>query len=460
MFRNFVGRRSFLKIKLAAWLSLLGVAATLTVPGCDKKNPDLVNTPPPTVMVSHPVERTVTDYEVFTARTQAVQSVEVKARVTGYLNKILFKDGTLVEADKTVLFEIDDRPYKATLDQAKAALEVANSDLQVAKAGLEIAKAALVKTQADYEIGVNVKKTDPGAISDQEIVKRLGARDESKGGIDKAKAAIEEAKGVIDKSKANLENAQLYFDWCKVRAPISGRITRHFVDVGNMVNQDTTDLANIVSLKPMWAYINVDQNTVLQIQALVREGKVETFRSGKVPANMSVGVGSDETFPFAGTIDYTSPALDPNTGTVQVRCVFPNEDEKLVSGLFGRIQGPIGAPHPALLVADRAVGTDQGQRYILVVNDKDEVEYRPVDVGQVHDGLREVKRFRTKMEAGPDGKEIAKQVEVLKPTDLVIVLGLQRARPGDKVAPKLVDMQTLLTESATDKKSTPPGASK
>ena len=375
---------------------LLAAAVVLGAAGCDKKNPDVVATPPPVVMASHPVERTVTDYQVFTARTQAVQSVDIKARVTGYLTKIHFKDGGTVEAGKSILFEIDDRPYKATLDQAIAGLEVAKSGLEVAKAGLEIARAAVVKTQADYEIGVNVKKSNSGAISDQEIVRRLGARDEAKGGVDKAKAAIEEANGGIDKAKANLDNAQLYYDWCKVRAPISGRITRHLVDIGNMVNQDVTVLANIVSLKPMWAYINVDQNTALQMQTLVRAGKIEAFRSGKVPANLSVGVGDDETFPIAGIIDYTSPELDPNTGTVQVRTVFPNEDESLVAGLFARIQGPVSSPHPALLVSDRAVGTDQGQKFILVVNDKDEVEYRPVDVGQVHDGLREVKRYRTK----------------------------------------------------------------
>ena len=215
-------------------------------------------------------------------------------------------------------------------------------------------------------------------------------------------------------------------------------------------------ISKVVSLKPMWAYINVDQNTAQQVQALVKEGKFEAFRSGKVPAKMSVGVGSDETFPIQGLIDYTSPELDASTGTVQVRAVFPNENETLAAGVFGRIQAPVSAPHSALLVADLAIGTNQGQKFILVVDDKDMVEYRPVDVGQLHDGLREVKRFLTKTEPGPDGKDVIKQVEVLKPTDRVIVTGRQtEARPGDKVEPKLVDMETLLPEKKSASASAP-----
>jgi multidrug efflux pump subunit AcrA (membrane-fusion protein) len=442
---------------------LLLAALALAAAGCDDKHPAPVATPPPVVEVAVPVQRDVTDYQVFTARTQAVKSVDVKARVTGYLKDIKFKDGDLVEENKTVLFKIDDSTYKASLDEAKAALDVAKSSLDVAKssldvakAGLDVAKANLVKTQADYDIGLKVQKDNPGAISEQEITRRLGARDEAKGGIEKAKASIEQAKGGIEEAKggikkaeAALEKAQQYYDWCTVKAPLSGRISRHLVDIGNLVNQDITVLANIVSLEPMWAYINVDQNTVRTVQALVREGKVKSAREGHVPVEMGVGVGSEQSFPIAGAIDYVSNQLDPSTGTVQVRAEFPNKDQSLVAGLFARIKVPVAGSHPALLVADRAIGTDQGQKYLLIVNDKDEVEYRAVEVGLLHDGLREVLRFRSITEPGADGKAVEKQVEVLKPTDRVIVLGMQRARPGDKVEPKLVDMQTWLSESST-----------
>jgi RND family efflux transporter MFP subunit len=448
--------------RVDAWfrLRILSLAAAiLTTAGCGEKHPNAVETPPPVVEVSQPVERTVTDYQVFTARTQAVQSVDIKARVTGYLVKFMFKDGDEVK-EGDVLFEIDNSPYAANLDVAKADLEVAKAGLDVANGGLEVAKASLVKTQADYDIGLKVQKSNPGAISEQEITKRLGARDESKGNIDKAKASIVEARSGIDKAKAALDKSKLYYDWCKVRAPINGRITRHLVDPGNLVTQDVTVLANIVSPKPTWAYINVDQNTVQRVQALVRAGKLESARKEEVPVEMGAGVGSDQSFPIAGTIDYISNQVDPNTGTLQVRAVFPNKDETLVAGLFARIRVPVSAPHQALLVADQAIGTNQSQRYVLVVNDKEEVEYRVVEVGQVFNGLREVLRYRTITEPGADGQNLTKQVEILKATDRVIVMGLLRARPGDKVKPKLVDMQTLLDESSPAKKSAPSGAPK
>jgi RND family efflux transporter MFP subunit len=425
---------------------LLLAAGFLGAAGCDQKHPEAAETPPPVVLVSRPLERKdVTDYQVFTARTQAVQSVDIKARVSGFLTKIVVKDGAEVK-EGDILFEIDDRPYKATLDQAKATLSRA-------KASLDLAKAALVKAQADYDIGLSVQKQEKGAISDQEIVRRLGARDEAQANISVATASIGQAQ-------AALEMAQLNYDWCKVTAPISGRATRHLVDAGDVISQGVTVLDNIVSLKPVWAYFNVDQNTAQQAQSLIREGKLKAARKGEFPVGMTVEVGNDAVFPIAGTIDYVSNQLDPNTGSIQARAVFPNKDETLVAGLFARIRVPISAPHEALLVNDRAIGTDQGQRYIVVVNDKNEVERHIVEVGQLHDGLREVYRFLTVMEPGPDGKMAARKVEVLKPTDWLVVEGLMRARPGDKVEPKHVDMQTLLPADGDKKQTAPPSAPK
>jgi len=421
------------------------VVGFLAAAGCDEKHPQAAETPPPVVLVSQPLERKVTDYQVFTARTQAVQSVDVKARVSGFLTNILFKDGADVK-EGDILFQIDDRPYKAALDQA-------NATLSRAKASLDVAQAALVRAQADYDIGLAVQKQQAGAISDQEIVKRLGARDEAKANISVATASIGQAQ-------AALEMAQLNYDWCKVTSPLSGRSTRHLVNAGDMVTQGVTVLDNIVSLKPVWAYFNVDQNTALQIQILTREGKIQSTRTGEIPVGMTVEAGNDEAFPIAGTIDYVSNQLDPNTGSIQVRAVFPNKDETLVAGLFARIRVPIAAPHNALLVNDRALGTDQGQRFIVVVNDKKEVERRMVEVGQLHDGLREVYAFRTVTEPGSDGKLVAKKVEVLKPTDWLVVEGLMRARPGDKVEPKHVDMQTLLPADGDKKQTAPPSAPK
>src|SRR5262249_16477961 len=174
----------------------------------------------------------------------------------------------------------------------------------------------------------------------------------------------------VDKAKASLENAQLNFDWCKVTSPLDGRINRHFVDVGNLVSQDVTLLTNIVSLKPTWAYFDVDQNTADRYQKLVQEGKVKAARTSEIAVEM--GIGADQTFPIPGIIDFYSNQLDPNTGSIRLRAVFSDPKKDLIAGLFARIRVPISEPHPALLVLDAAIGTNQGQKYILVVNDKKE----------------------------------------------------------------------------------------
>ncbi|MFO0808220.1 MAG: efflux RND transporter periplasmic adaptor subunit [Gemmataceae bacterium] len=352
---------------------IVWIVGLTVLSGCVEKHPPVVETPTTVVEVATPVDRTVADYRVFTARTQAVQSVDVKARVTGYLTKILYKDGDDVKAG-AVLFQIDDRPYKAALDQAKASLDAA-------KASVEVAKAAVIKTQADYDIGLSVRKQSAGAISEQELTRRLGARDEAKGTLDQAKAAINQAEAAI-------ETAQLNYDWCKVTAPLTGRVNAHAVDVGGLVSQNVTTLTNVVSLKPMWAYFDVDENTVLGVRKLIEQGKLKDTEKAAVAVQM--GLANDKAFPFAGTIDFVSNQLDANTGSIRARAVFPNDDTTLVAGLFGRLRVPIAPPHKALLVTDRAVGTNQGQKFILVVNDKQEVEARAVDVGQVYDGLREV----------------------------------------------------------------------
>jgi multidrug efflux system membrane fusion protein len=433
--------------------SSLLVAAIVIAAGCNGKNPDPVGAPPAIVSVARPLEQDVTDYQIFTARTEAVESVDVKARVTGELMKINFKDGDIVEKDR-VLFVIDKRPYKAALDQAVAALAAARFSLDAAKASLEIADAALVKTQADYDIGIKVQKDNPGAISSQEIIRRLGARDEAKGSINKAKATIKEAESAIAKAEAAKDNAQLNYDWCEVKAPISGRINRHFVSAGNLVTQDATVLTNMVSLEPMWAYFDVDQNTALSYQRLVQEGKVKAARGTKVPVKMWPGTRED--FSIDGVIDFLSNQFDANTSSIRMRARFDNPEgifgqRPLVAGLFGRIRAPTSNPHKALLVNDLAIGTSQGnQKFVLVVNAKDEVEFRLVDVGQVHHGLREVFRQRKVVSTDSEGKEVTKEVDVLKPTDRLIVNGLQRVRPGATVTPRPVNMQTLLPEKSRE----------
>ena len=231
--------------------------------------------------------------------------------MTGYLKEIKFNDGADVKKGD-VLFKIDDRPYKAALDEATA--------------NVAYAKAALVEAEANYQIGLNVRKANPAAISEQELNQRLGARDEAAASVLQAEASV--------------ESAQLNFNWCTVAAPIDGRIDRHFVDVGNLVSQDVTSLTNIVTIQPIWAYFDVDQNTALDVEKLIAEGKMKSARETTI--NVAHSLGQEASFPIAGTIDFVSNQLDPNTGSLRVRAVFPNEDGFIGSGMFGRVRVPIG----------------------------------------------------------------------------------------------------------------------
>jgi RND family efflux transporter MFP subunit len=394
-------------------VGLLFAVAVLAAVGCGDKNPNPVKTPPTIVQVAQPIEREVTDYQLFTARTQAVESVDVKARVTGYLTEIKFKDGDEIKKDQ-VLFVIDKRPYKNDLDLAEADVKYAD---------------ASAKTAKDlYDIGLAVQKQEKGAISQQELARR---RD-----------SWEQTLAAIEQAKAKLDQAKLNYGWCEVTSPLDGRAARHLIDVGNIVTKDMSTLTNIVSLKPTWAYIEVDENTALRVQKLVKEGKFKSARTNAIPVQMALT--DSKGFPFNGHVDYVGNQVDPNTGTIQVRAVFPNEDGLLSAGLFGRIKVPVGEEHKALLVNDQAVGTNQDQKFVLVVNDKNVVEYRPVDVGQLFNGLREVNRTLTVLESAPDGTQTSRQVEVLKPTDRIIVDGLQRVRPEMTVEWRPVDMETLM----------------
>jgi RND family efflux transporter MFP subunit len=347
---------------------------------------------PISVMLSYPVERDVTDYADFTARVAAVDSVEVRAHVWGYLEKVHFKEGALVKKGD-LLFELDPRPYEALLNQAKA---------KVAQDG-----AQLTYDEAEYQRYVRLVGT--GAVSRSELDKTAAAR-----GVDLANIAAD---------KALVASRQLDLEYTRVTAPISGRVSRYVVDVGNLIQAGDqnggTLLTTIVSVDPMYAYFDVDEYTALQVRQLVREGKSASPRDGGYP--VSLGLANEEGHPHQGAINFVDNQVTPKTGTIRVRGVFPNQEQVLLPGLFGRVRVPIGRAHKALLVSDRALDTDQGQKILYVVNDKHEVVSRPVRLGALHDGLREI----------TDG---------LKPGERVIVNGLQQVRPGLTVEPNLVDM--------------------
>jgi RND family efflux transporter MFP subunit len=353
--------------------------------------------PPPTpVSVSYPVEQYVTDYADFTARTVAVDSVEVRAHVWGYLDRVNFKEGDLVNKGD-VLFELDPRPYQALLSQAQA--KVAQDEAQLAYDDLEHQR--------------NRRLVVTGAVSRSDHDKTAAAR-----GVDIANVAAD---------RAVVASRQLDLEYTKVIAPVSGRVSRYVVTVGNLIQSGDqsggTLLTTIVSVDPMYAYFDVDEYTALRVRQLVREGKSDSPREGGYP--VSLGLANEKGHPHQGTINFVDNQVNPKTGTIRVRGMFPNKQEHLLPGFFARVRVPVGRRHRALLVTDRALDTDQGQKVLYVVNDKNEVVSRPVRLGALHDGLREI----------TDG---------LKPGERVIITGLQQVRPGITVEPRLVDMPVPL----------------
>lgn len=345
---------------------------------------------PPSVTVSYPVEREVTDYADFTARTAAVDSVELRARVSGYLDRVNFKAGALVNKGD-VLFEIDPRTYKAVLKQAEANL--ASNEARVKRLDADLARAQrLIST---------------GTISREEYDKIVSDRGEAVA----SQAAL----------KAAVERAELDLGFTKVLAPISGRISRYFVTVGNLVQAGDltggTLLTTIVSVDPMYAYFDVDEHTVLRVKQLIREGRATTPDDVEIP--VWLGLANEDGHPHRGVINFIDNQVNPRTGTLKVRGVFPNKDETLSPGYFARVRVPIGVSHKALLITERALDTDQGQKIVYVVDKDNKVVVRPVRLGALHEGLREI----------TDG---------LQAGDRVIVVGLQQVRPGLIVEPNMM----------------------
>jgi RND family efflux transporter MFP subunit len=346
-----------------------------------------VDAPPPEVVVCLPVARAVTDYENFTGRIHAAATVELRARVTGYLEKALFKDGAQVKQGD-LLFQIDPRPYQADLNLAYANLKQAEGE----RALQEKAVARLKKL------------ITAGAVAKEEY--------------DQALAALDKARATIAAMQAAAERARLTLDSTRVAAPITGRISRCQVDPGNLITADTTLLATIVSQDPMYVYFDMDETTLLRLMRLSREAKAKPRADGQTPALLALP--DEDGFPRQGIVNFVDNRVNADTGTIQARAVFPNADGMLVPGLFARIRLPLGAPRQALLVPEEAVLVDQGVKLVYVVDDQNKVVFRRVQVGAAHDALRVIE-------------------EGLKPNERVITSGGKRLKPGMTVKPKMVD---------------------
>ena len=356
-----------------------------------------VTAPPPLeVSVSQPLREPVQDALEFTGRTAAIESVQVRARVSGYVTKVAFTAGSLVNAGD-LLFQIDPREYEATVLRAEG--QVARLEAQLARTKAEVAR-----NQALRPTGAASARELERAVADQGAV-----------------------EGELKAARAQLDKARLDLEFTHVTSPIAGRVSEEEITQGNLVVVGATGgpvLTTVVSLDPVYVTFDADERALINIKktSIARDGVSAPEKVRDVAAPVFVALADETDFPHRGTIDFVDNQVDPSTGTVRVRAVLPNPDRLLTPGLFVRVRLPLGEPKPGLLVADRAVGTDQDRKYLLVVNDKNVVEYRPVKLGALHGGLRAV-------------------AEGLTGDEWVIVNGIQRARPGVTVAPQKVAMR-------------------
>ena len=373
-------------VRSSCGFGALAVVLAVTLSACgDKPAPQAAAAPP--VTVAQPTKRTVTDWDEFTGRFEAIEEVQVRARVGGFVTNVEFKDGDMVHAGD-LLYIIDPRPFEAVATQA---------DGQLADAR---AKEELAKRELDR--GLNLVQTS--AVSEQVV--------------DQRRQALQAAHAAETVAEGALKAAQLNVEFTHVIAPITGRVSRHLVSIGNLVsgsdNGTSTLLTSIVSMDPIYIYFDMDEATYLRNNRLWFEGKRPSSRDTANPVQVAL---TGETKPsHEGKMDFLDNRLDVSAGTLRGRAIIPNHDLSILPGQFGRVRLIGSSPYEALLLPDTAVATDQSRKIVLVVKDDDTVEARAVVLGPLDDGLRVIR-------------------EGLKPDDKVIVDGIQRARVGAKVSP-------------------------
>jgi RND family efflux transporter MFP subunit len=336
------------------------------------------------VVVTRPITDEVTDYQDFTGRFSAFKTVEIRARVTGYVTDAPFKEGDLVH-EGDVLFQVDPRSYEADAKQAAANVKVAEAER-------------------------NIHEKNAGRAQ-----RLFGFKSISQEDYDVAMASVEKDIASVEAAKASRERAKLYLDWTRVTAPLSGRISRRLVDPGNLITADVTILTTIVTEDPMYVYFDVDERTYLDLIDAATPGMTTSVTGLQFPVLMRLA--NEEQFTHAGVVNFIDNQVSASTGTIRMRGVFPNPKGHHKAGLFARIRLPIGASYQALLIPDEALMSDQGRKFVYVLNDKNEIAYRRVKLGQSIQELRVVK-------------------EGLKEGEQVLVSGMQRVRPGMQVAVK------------------------
>jgi len=380
------------------------VSIVLGLGGCEEKN-TYVEPPPPKVTVSQPHKQDVTNYLEFTGNTHAFEEVEIRARVSGFLQSMHFTPGTWVKKG-ALLFVIDPSEYDANLQAAMAELRAAEAEFK--RSEIEFARAQRV--------------FDQGAGAETDVVKWRGE--------------LEVSKASILRAEAKVERARLNLSYTQVKSPLAGRTSRNLVDLGNLVGEsEPTLLTTVTRFDPMYAYFSLNERDFLRVMEMFREEVKEkgiditskSAREAEIP--LYLGLANEEGYPHEGIADFADSGLDPATGTLLLRGVFPNSENPPVlrPGLFTRIRMPIETIADALLIDERALGLDQGGRFVLVVDDQNVVEQRYIKIGTLVKGKRVI-------------------IEGIKPDDRIVVKGLQRAIPGRKVDPQTAD------EAAADDK--------
>jgi multidrug efflux system membrane fusion protein len=400
--------------------SLFLVLATV-VAGCARPPAPPVKPAAPDVIIDMPIQRGVTDFEEFTGRTEAYKVVDVRPEVTGRLKSVLFKDGEFVHAGQP-LFQIDDVLFKAAVKKAEADVEKSKADILNWRAQILLAKAELSRAEKAFK-DVAAPQTDV---------------DKAQATLDVGKAQLVASEATLDATRALLDTARTQLGYTLISAPYPGRISRRMVDPGNVVLENSTILTRLVMLDPIYVSFDIDERTVLMFRKMIQAGKISSSRDSKLI--VQVGLADDDEYHHRAVLTFADNQLDLNTGTLRFRAEMQNlplqfgplpglvgyaaavgteqTGLKLLSpGMFVRVRLPVGKEHPGVLIPEEALGSDQGQRFVYVLNDKDEAMMRRVKVGP-QDG-----KYRVIDEGLSTGER-------------VIVSGLQRVRPGTKVNPK------------------------
>jgi RND family efflux transporter MFP subunit len=366
---------------------MVAVFLAVVAAGCGPSAARAPEKKAPEVLVTTPISDEVADYQDFTGRLDGLKTVDIRARVSGFVLSAPFKEGDLVK-EKELLFLIDEKPYQADLNLAAANLKLAEADQNLQQKTASRAR-MLVSTNA---------------MAQEEY--------------DTAVASYEKSRASTDAVSASRDRAQLYLGYAQVRAPMNGRISRRQVDPGNLVTADTTVLTTIVNDQQLYAYFDVDERTYLDLMGPVVQG--ESTMSAKLGFPVLSRLANEEQFLRSGVVDFVDNRVNATTGTIRMRAVFENPTGSLRAGMFVRIRLPVGALYQALLIPDEAVLSDQGRKYVFIVDDKDEVVYRPVTLGQEITGLRVIKKGLSKGER-------------------VVVGGMQRVRSGVQVHAEMQD---------------------